>query len=510
MSLDDYQRKRDFTRTPEPGGEPGPQAGPPRFVVQEHHASRLHYDLRLEIDGVLKSWAIPRGPSLDPEIKRLAVQVEDHPVQYLDFHGTIPSGNYGAGNMYIWDRGTFDAREADLLDGWKKGALHMTLHGERLRGGWRLFKIQEKPHPQWLLQKVDDAEARPGHEAEVIGSPDETIEGGSEIPLAVVEASIKRQAPLSPQGSLSAEEFLALGTLKGDVTVRVGEELVHLTHLERIYWPELGIRKGELLQYYLMMAPLILPLLEDRPCVMRRFPRGLDGESFYQHDIVSGPEFLRAIRLPIDGKEQGKPVDYAVYTTPASLLYLVNLGNIEQHPWHSRVQSIGFPDYFVIDLDPGETPWPEIVRLALAVRDTLAALGLRGYPKTSGARGIHIYVPLEPRYSYRQAAEVAEAVCRFVAQQHPALGTIERSLKERGKGRVYLDWVQNSLGKVLAGPYSVRARREALVSCPVTWGELESGVRREDFTMAAVLQRAAAGVNPWADLPTDRQSLPGA
>jgi len=509
MALDDYHRKRDFARTPEPGGAPAPAAAAPRWVVQEHHASRLHYDLRLEIAGVLKSWAVPRGPSLDPETKRLAVQVEDHPVEYLDFQGTIPAGNYGAGNMYLWDRGTFTAREADLLEGWAKGALHLTLHGDRLRGGWRLFRIQEKPQPQWLLQKVDDEYARPGHEAEVIGSRDAPIEGGAEIPLAVVEANIKRQAPLPAQGALSIDEFLALQRLHGDVTVQVGEERVHLTHLERVYWPDLGLLKGQLLQYYLRIAPLILPLLRDRPCVMRRFPRGLDGESFYQHDIVSGPEFLRAIRLPIDGKDEGKPVDYAVYTTPASLLYLVNLGNIEQHPWHSRVDTIGSPDYFVIDLDPSETPWPEIVRLGLAVRDALTALGLRGYPKTSGSRGLHVYVPLAPRYSYRRAAEVAEAVCRFTAGRLPAIGTIERSLKERKPGQVYLDWVQNSLGKALASAYSVRARREPLVSCPLSWEELEAGARREDFTMEVVLARAAAGVNPWAGMLEDAQALPG-
>ncbi|MFN8607112.1 MAG: DNA polymerase ligase N-terminal domain-containing protein [Vulcanimicrobiota bacterium] len=152
MSLNDYKRKRDFRKTSEPSGEVGPMRGQ-RFVVQKHDASRLHYDFRLEDQGVLKSWAVPKGPSLDPAEKRLAVQVEDHPLDYGGFEGTIPKGEYGGGTVMLWDEGQWEPL-SDLSAGWKKGHLHFKLHGQKLNGAWSLIRLKDAPN--WLLVKDKD------------------------------------------------------------------------------------------------------------------------------------------------------------------------------------------------------------------------------------------------------------------------------------------------------------------------------------------------------------------
>jgi bifunctional non-homologous end joining protein LigD len=370
----------------------------------------------------------------------------------------------------------------------------------------REYHIEDGEKPWRLLLNADHEYAREGEVAERIGDGKRAAKAGrSRVGSAEVSPGEITRRPMPPaEGAVSAEEFLKLDSLTGDLVVQAGRERVALTSLDRAYWQRPRITKGDLLQYYASVADAILPHLEGRPAILKRFPRGISQPPFFQHDLDSGPEFLRVLRLT----RGDKPTDYAVYTTLASLLYVVNLGAIEQHPWHSRAERLDCPDWLVVDLDPYEASWKRIVDAALALREELEAHGLRPYLKTSGSRGLHLYVPLEPVFSYEKVRAFAEGMCAAVAERLPRVATVERSLRARKRGQVYLDSGQNAEGKSAVSAYSVRAKAGAPVSCPLTWEELEGGATLRDFTLKTVPERLRRGTDPWKGLLKDRQRLP--
>ncbi len=828
MALDEYARKRSFDQTPEPGPDlPAADAKPVlRFCVQRHSARRLHFDLRLEVGGILKSWAVPEGPTLDPSIKRLAVHVEDHPLLYSHFEGNIPKGNYGAGSMMLWDAGTYtvlDGKPAD--EQLTRGDFKFRLHGKKLSGDYALVRLKNSvKQNEWLLLKKPDAAARPGWSADtwhysvlsgrtqeeialdappryaaavpellhaspatgavaaampgffapMLSSPADRPPSGDEwaweikwdgvralamiggedglrlfgrsgmvmektypelAPLdgewiaaesAILDgeivmldgagrpsfqllqprimaqpasaATFARNAPVNylvfdllylngwdlrasplcerrrllelllkpnplvrfsaefagaPQDLLAAaraqglegivgkrrrsrydsargadwvkikvateEEFVVAGYMTGerdyfrslvlglydetgllnyvgsvgsgfdrklmaaihaqltpretarcpfpalpklpapvvwtnpdlvcrvrynswtdegklrspvfigmrediapadcvrnssagveagplsrqrpplvtgdreDPTVHVDGHAIHLTHVNKVYFPPSvyntnPYRKRDVINYYDAVADLFLPHWVDRPLNLKRYPEGIGAEAFFfQKNAAQGfPEWMRTGRVvDVDGEEKTQVIGGG----RAELIYLAQLGCIDQNPWMSRVESLDHPDFMLIDLDPYECGYDKIVEAALVVRRRLEALGLRGYPKTTGGDGMHIYVPLEPVYSFEQSRGVAEVLARLVAAERPDLFTMPRTVAKREKGRVYFDYLQNSRGKTISAPYVVRPNPGAPVATPLEWGELIPSLHPSQFHIRNAMAR---------------------
>ena len=302
---------------------------------------------------------------------------------------------------------------------------------------------------------------------------------------------------------VTVEEFLSLERPKGDLLVKVGREQVSVTSLDRIYWPDENLTKFDLLTFYLKVADYIMPYLQDRPAILQRYPRGIKAPMFFQQDLDSAPEFIKTARLT---NQEGRQLDYGVYSTVGSLLHFVNLGTIEQHPWHSTIKRLDNPDWIAIDLDPKRAPWENVLQVALMVKEVADEVGLEAFPKTSGSSGIHIYVPLKPTNEYDKVAEFARLFASEVAQRAPKIATVERTIAKRKSTQVYVDWMQNARGKSLAATFTARAKPKAPVSMPLTWKQVERGVKITDFTITNVPELLKKG-DPWADFFKSRQSL---
>ncbi|PYU69943.1 MAG: DNA ligase D [Acidobacteria bacterium] len=848
--LEEYRRKRRFDRTPEPSGKDARPTSENTFVVQKHAARRLHYDFRLAINGTLKSWAVPKGPSLSSGDKRLAVQTEDHPLEYGGFEGKIPEGSYGAGTVMVWDRGTFHVEgNLDAMKQLERGEIKFNLNGEKLRDSFVLVKLKhsEKGN-EWLMIKHEDAaedstwnieehdgsvltgrtleeiaqelppkrRATPIHAAELQGArksampsrvepmlatlidrpfsdpnwlfeikwdgvraltriengaltlrsrtgsdigkrypelaslpdalgarqvildgeivaldarghsdferlqermhvraPSENLlsqipvvyfafdllycdgydlretplldrkqllhrllrtserfrysdhqsEHGKELfalaeknglegivakradstyvsdrspywvklkitktvdavvggwtesrtfalpfgslllglyqgkklrfighvgsgfdakklkelssklkelaapacPFDTVPETNERPSWVSPvlaarvkfsgwtqENSLRHPVFLALRKdarpmdcqwenevapspaptvvrapevvglvlntkiqieaelFKGrseTVTIELDGKRLRLSNLNKVYFPESGHTKRNLLAYYYRMANFILPFLRDRALVLRRYPDGIKGQAFFQKDLREGiPEWFTTV--PLDSEKRGEEIHYATANDRSSLLFLTGLGCLDHNPWSSRFADLEHPDYFFFDLDPSEgTAFSVVVTIARALHEKLEELRLVSFLKTSGATGLHLYVPVEPIYTYEQLRTFAEIVARTVTAEHSNLVTNERSVARRPAGRVLIDVQQNALGRPLAAPYSVRAFPQAPVSAPLLPRELRPRLRPETLNIKTVFARLEEKGDLWVDFWRRRQRL---
>jgi bifunctional non-homologous end joining protein LigD len=274
-----------------------------------------------------------------------------------------------------------------------------------------------------------------------------------------------------------------------------GGASLKVTNLHKPFWPKLKLTKGDLFRYYVEVAPALLPVIADRPLVMKRFPNGVDAAPFYQHRAEEAPEGVRIETVKVAGQRP-----QIIGGSLKTLLYTTQLAAISQDPWFSRVPSLDDADFVALDLDPSTgATFARVLDVARWIHDELETLGAPGFPKTSGSEGLHIYVPLPPGTSYEAGLLFAQIIATVVAQKHPKEATVERTVSARGN-RVYIDCLQNILGKTLASAYSARASEYAGVSTPLSWKEVDRGVRREDFTIQTVPARVAKVGDLWAGL----------
>ncbi|MCF6133243.1 DNA ligase D [Flavobacterium wongokense] len=285
-------------------------------------------------------------------------------------------------------------------------------------------------------------------------------------------------------------------TRENDYDVKVGKTTLHLTNQNKVYFPEDGITKGDIVDYYKEIADLILPYLKNRPQSMNRFPNGINGPSFYQKDLDLDkvPSWLKTASIHSDSNDAN--IDYLICNDKATLLYMANLGCIDINPWNSTVKNIENPDWMVIDIDPEKEDFAKVVKTALTVKEVLDELGADCCCKTSGATGLHVYVPLGGKYSYDTVKLFAELIAREVHSRIPEITSIERTIKKRNH-KIYIDFLQNRTGQTLAAPYSVRPKPGATVSTPLEWEEVNESLSPSLFTIHNVMERFKEKGDLW-------------
>lgn len=285
-------------------------------------------------------------------------------------------------------------------------------------------------------------------------------------------------------------------TKENDYELTMGDKVLHLTNQHKIYFPDDGITKGDLLNYYREIADFILPYLKDRPQSMNRFPDGIGGGSFYQKDldVEKIPSWLHT--ESIFSKSRNAFIDYLICDDKATLLYMANLGCIDLNPWHSTIKNINKPDWIVIDIDPEKQEFAEVVKTALTVKEVLDELETACCCKTSGASGLHVYIPLEGKYNYTVVKNLAARIAQEVHARLPETTTLARSIKKR-EHKIYIDFLQNSRGQTLAAPYSVRPKPGATVSTPLEWDEVNENLTPSLFTIKNTMNRIAQKGDLW-------------
>jgi len=511
----------------------------PMFVVQKHLASHLHYDLRLEHNGVLLSWAIPKGPSLNPADKRFAVHVEDHPIDYGDFEGVIPSG-YGAGVVMLWDRGTWQAENGDVDGALAQGELKFKLNGVKLKGSWVLVRMRRSlgSKEQWLLIKHRDkwsgevdvtsemsASVKSfGDFPDILAANDEPedwtksppAKGGDAGKLyrSIIPAARKlRENPRKkPKATKSIWESHRNGKSKATSaaktpnettsasrkstssktsrllptnavqripisSLRFGSKVPKLTNATKVLFPKTGFTKGQLVDYYTRIAPMILPHTIGRAATFKRYPDGVEGKFFFEKRCASHrPEWVNT--LSVERSDASESIDYCELRDVSTLAWAANLAAIELHVPLSLASEPDRPLMMVFDLDPGAPATiKECVDVAWRMKSFFDLLKLECVIKTSGGKGLHLLIPINnSSVTFTQTKQFARALANTFERDDPKR-IISSMSRDARAGKVFIDWSQNDRNKTTACVFSVRARETPTVSWPVEWDELKQNVK---------------------------------
>jgi bifunctional non-homologous end joining protein LigD len=329
--------------------------------------------------------------------------------------------------------------------------------------------------------------------------PRKPVSGKKEPPRATRDRHpAVRKSPTAASPSRTTRAGVAIPR-EGDVEVAVGSKTVKLTNLSKVFWPELGLTKADLLQYYADVSAALLPHLEDRAMVMKRYPHGASGEFFFMKRVpIPHPEWLELCSIE---HASGNVIDFPMIQDLAALLWVVNLGCIDLNQWYARCDDVDRPDYLHFDLDPVPgAGMAQVSETALMLRDALESLEMPCFAKTTGSKGIHVYVPIVRGPTQKQVWTFAKEFAKAMEQRNPKLVTAVYKVANRPEGRVLVDYNQNAWGRTLASIYSVRPKPKATVSTPVTWAEIEKGVAIEDFRVDNVPDRVAKRGDLWKPL----------
>ncbi len=448
--LSDYKTKRNFSKTSEPKGNIAKEGKKAMFVIQKHNARRLHYDFRIEVDGTLKSWAVPKEPSMSKKDKRLAVHVEDHPLEYGNFEGVIPKGNYGAGTVEIWDRGYFvnitikDGKLEPLPKWIDKGHFLIWIKGDRLRGGYAFTRLKDGKN--WLMIKMDDEEALENRKDE----------------NGIVKA------------------------------IKVQGKEIEITNSNKEIFA--NVTKEDFVNYYKEIAPIMLKHVKDRPISMFRFPHGLREQGFFQKHV---PDYFPNWMQRIEVSRKGKKIKYIMANDEASIVYLATQVCIS-HIFPSRIDKLQFPDKMIFDLDPSVPDKEMLKKIAFDVKKFLDEIGMNSFIMTTGNKGYHIVVPLDRTTEQEAVREFAGKIASVLSNHYSDTITDEIRIEKR-ENRVFIDTYRNSITHTAVAPYAVRASLGGGIATPIEWNELKN-TEPKTYTIKNILQRVKKKGDVWENM----------